>query len=444
MATSSSSNLPHDILVAILTQLKEISETNQYLTSCCLVNYHWYEAATPILYGNIALKEDNLVRFCGHLEASKYGAYVHSLTISLSPGEDLDTIAELVPLISQFKKFRSFSIRINTKWLSSRYDMFIVSHTVLVRLVDALPSSCTNLELDTFGFDARKEGEQVHLCDSLRKILPRMEHVRLRLRTCEALFADPSIPDSFIRLPNIKTFIYNCYRQPAPGRPWGMPLPTCRCTDNSPITHSDSDLLWYTVTANIEKLVSATDAVPEDAKIYVFMTTDRNDNDRSLWQAHIRADMQSQSNIALPSRTFWFHTMTNQPSIVRLLDGSELVTFPSIIEAVAEGQLWRNVVGGARLPSAVLADRRADRASFAVGCVEMELRLRTSQQWKETAPDRSTLHWNNEKLTGVKLLSAEERKGKDEYLVLRQIREITPQGWRRVPYMNDVLKRIEG
>lgn len=138
---------------------------------------------------------------------------------------------------------------------------------------------------DTFGFDAREEGEQTHLCDSLRKILPRMQHVRLRLRTCEALFFDLSTPDNLIRLPNIKTLMYNCSRPP------GTPLPTCRCANNSPITHAHPDLLWHTVITSLEKLVSRLGAVPKSAKVYAFMTTDRNDNHRSIWQAHIRADM---------------------------------------------------------------------------------------------------------------------------------------------------------
>jgi hypothetical protein len=431
MATSSFSNLPNDILAAVLTQLKLISETDQNLTSCSLVNRCWYEATTPILYGNIALKQDNLSRFNEHLQASKYGACVHSLTISLQPYEDLEPIAQLVPLLSQFKNIRSFSF-----WLSKGYHDTIPQIN-LVRLVDALPISCTSLELDTFGFDAREVEEQTHLCDSLRKILPRMQHVRLRLRTCEALFADPSTPDSLIRLPDIKTFIYNCSRPP------GTPLPTCRCTDNSPITHANPDLLWHTVTTSLEKIVSTPDAVPKEAKVYAFMTTDRDDNDRSLWQAHIRADMQSQSSLALPHRSVWMEAMVRGSWVIRLPDDSELMTIPANIEAIAEGQLWHEVVGGVRLPAAVLADLRAGKASFAVGCVENELALlKTSQQWREDNPGKSTSHWYNEKLTGVRLLCAEEREGKEEYLLLRPIWEATPQGLERVG-INDVLEKVK-
>jgi hypothetical protein len=102
------------------------------------------------------------------------------------------------------------------------------------------------------------------------------------------------------------------------------------------------------------------------------------------------------------------------------------------------------VIGGARLPAAVLADERDGKPSFAVGCAKKELGLlKTSQRWREGNPRKGTSIWSNERRTGVKLLCAEERKGKNDYLALRLIREITPQGWKRVG-MNDVLEEIQG
>jgi hypothetical protein len=324
MATSPFSNAPDEILIAVLTQLKRSSETNQNLTSCCLVNRRWYGATAPILYGNVALDQDSLIRFCEHFEVSKYGAYVHSLTVSLQPYDDFAPTAPLVPFLFQLENLRSFSFQFRRGFYNT------VPQLALVRLVDALPISCTNLELDTFGYEAREAGEQTHLCDSLRKILPRLQHVRLRLRTCEALFADPSAPENLVRLPNIRTFIYNCSRPP------GMPLSTCRCTDNSTITHAHHDLLWHTVTTGLEKLVSTPDSVPSDVKIYAFMTTDWDDNDRSLWQAHIRADMQSKSSLALPYRSIWMESMIRGSCVIRLPDDSELMSIPANIETIAK------------------------------------------------------------------------------------------------------------
>jgi hypothetical protein len=57
-------------------------------------------------------------------------------------------------------------------------------------------------------------------------------------------------------------------------------------------------------------------------------------------------------------------------------------------------------------------------------------------------PKKGYIAWSNEKRAGVKLLYAEERKGKDDYIALRPIREMTGQGWERVG-INDVLEEIE-
>ena len=45
-------------------------------------------------------------------------------------------------------------------------------------------------------------------------------------------------------------------------------------------------------------------------------------------------------------------------------------------------------------------------------------------------------------MMGLKLLEAEQRCGVEEYLELKPIQEMTPEGWRRVG-MNDALERIE-
>ncbi|KAE8828331.1 hypothetical protein PTNB73_06788 [Pyrenophora teres f. teres] len=430
MSTSSFPNLPDDVLFDILTQLKGVSDTTQDLTSCSLVSRGWREGVTSLLYGNIALTHNNLIRFCKHLNVGRYAAYIHSITISLQPDGNIEQVLQLAPLLPHFSNLRSFSF-----WLGKGYHS-IVPHSTLVQLVDALPPSCANLELDTFGSDARVEGDATHLCDSLRRIIPRMYHVRLRVRSCEMIFTDPSTSDQMIRLPYLKSFIYNC------ARPSGTPLPTCRYPYLSPITHRHPEFLWNTVTNNLQNLVATPNAVPPEAQVYAFTTTDRNDNDLSLWQAHIRANMRAQTSLALPHRAVWMEAMIRGSYVLRLHDGTEVMSVPGNIQAIAEGQMWREVRGGARLPAAVLADARAGKASFAVGCTENPLAyLKTGTQWREENPRKKIRTWVNEEKVGIRLVGAEVRKGKDEYLSLEMVREITPEGWRRVG-MNDVLEEI--
>jgi hypothetical protein len=250
------------------------------------------------------------------------------------------------------------------------------------------------------------------------------------------LFTDPLTPGQTISLPHLKSFIYTCARPP------GTPLPTCRCPTPSPVTHDYHDLLWTDVTNSLQRLIATPNAVPTDAQVYAFATSDRNDNDLSLWQAHIRADMRAQTSLALPHRAVWIEAMIRGSWMLRLHDGTEIMSVPENIEAVAEGQLWREVRGGARLPAAVLADAHSGKASFAVGCEEKPLAyLKTSAQWREDNPRKKLRAWINEENLGIRLVGAEVRKGKDEYLLLEMVKEITPEGWRRVG-RNDELEEI--
>lgn len=425
MGPSFSLKLPYDILITVFTQLKRVSTTTQDLTSCSLVNHQWHEATTPILYGNIALKQHNVIRLCEHWKTSRYAACVQSLIISFQPYDYDEPLAQIAALLPFFKNLLSFSF-----WLGKGKYYHTISHTNLVLLLEALPISCTNLERDTFGFDVRERGG-AHLCDALRKIIPKMQHVRLRLRSCEALFTDPSTPGRFVQLPNLKTFMYNC------SRPLGTPLPTCCCEANYPISHDHTHLVWETVTASLTKMIAAQAAIRKDAKIYACMTTADRKNDITLWQAHIRADMRSRSSIALPYRDTRLVNMVCGSWMVRLSDSSELMTTPFNIEAIVEGQLWREVFGGARLPAAVLAEERVGKPSFAVGCVERKLALlKTDQQWRDENPVNTNSVWDRERRLGYSMLRAEERKGKgkgkDGYLSLRLIRESAPTEWQNV------------
>ncbi|KAI2488178.1 F-box domain containing protein [Pyrenophora tritici-repentis] len=263
-----------------------------------------------------------------------------------------------------------------------------------------------------------------------------MHHVRLRVESCEMLFIDHSTPDQTIRLPHLKSLIYTCARPPS------TPLLTCRGPYPSTRTHRHRELLWYAVTSNLQTLVATPNAVPTDAQVYAFTTIDSNHNDLSLWKAHIRADVRVQTSLALPHRAVWTEARIRASHVLRLQGGREVMSVPANIEATAEGQMGREVPGGARLPAAMLTDARVGKASFAVGCEEKPLEyLKTSTQWREENPGKKIRIWINEENMGIRLVGTEVRKGKDECLSLEMVREITPEGWRRV-VIHDVLEEI--
>ena len=427
MATSPPLQLPNDVVIEILTQLKRVSDTPQDLASCSRVNKAWHDATTPLLYGNVALNNANVFRFCDGRVKEQYAANIRSISVSVKPHFALEPVTQLASLLPHLTDLRSFSFRLAEPHLTK------ISHHYLAQLVEALPPSCTDFELDTCGGDVRS-ANCTHLCTSLRSILPRLRHVRLRLRSCEAVFADPST----LVLNKLKTLIYNCV--------FGRPIPVCHVYSlDRPYGYVGSPhLVWGTVTSGLVDLVNTPGAVPPDAKVYAFMTSGNNGSDRSLWRAHVLADIQERKSIAIPWRIVSRAIRIPGSCVMRLPDGSEVMSNPRGLEAVAEGQLWVECRGGTRLAREVVENAEKGRPSFAQGCVEKSIEyLKSSEEWKEEHQERGPPHWYNEKLTGVTLIRAVERSG-DDWLSFGLLREDTPAGSRRVNNgMNDVLERAE-
>lgn len=429
-------SLPNDILIQIIVQVKRSFNNYRQLLSCLLVNKRWYEITKPILYGNIAFNDSRLGLFVERLNLSQYSSHVRSITLRLGPGHDFplhEQVAQLTPLISRLDNLSSFSL-----WLHKDYDSAFLRST-LMNLINALPVSCTCLEIDTQANDDRPMKEPAHACDAIRFILPRMQHVRLQLGAiCKSLFMDPSKPDENITLPHIQTLVVNC------SQAHGYPPKLCGPDDHVPFNtyHGHPDVVWSTVTNGLECLVEKKGATPKDAKIYAVIASDHNYEDRSIWQAQIRADMLAKESWAFPQRSIWMEGMIPGSWLIRLENGRDLMSVLTNLEALAEGQPWRDVVGGARLPAAILEAERLGQPSFATGCVEAPLVTKTSQQWREDNPRKGHMLWQNERQTGMRLLEPENRVGKDKYLSLDQIREITPLGWQRVGSNNNTLEKI--
>ena len=65
--------------------------------------------------------------------------------------------------------------------------MFGLRVSVLARVPEALPSTCMALEIDIDGRDVHNT-ESKHLCPVIRAIIPRLHHLRLRLKyLCPAI-----------------------------------------------------------------------------------------------------------------------------------------------------------------------------------------------------------------------------------------------------------------
>lgn len=129
----------------------------------------------------------------------------------------------LPPIIASLTNLSTFSAYV----LPGAHSYWHFEPELLISIVEALPESCVNLELDLRGHNQisyPRSSSSPHLCDSLRHILPRMRQVRLVLSTtCSTLFEDGAQLASkdenesestsranFISLPRMETLLVSC------------------------------------------------------------------------------------------------------------------------------------------------------------------------------------------------------------------------------------------
>jgi len=86
--------------------------------------------------------------------------------------------------------------------LERRPNSISISRPLLAALVGNLPASCQSLEIDTNGadFGCKRSGlPPNHLCSAIRKILPQLSHIRLRLSVmCSSLFEKFVSPEEIV------------------------------------------------------------------------------------------------------------------------------------------------------------------------------------------------------------------------------------------------------
>ncbi|KAH6848397.1 hypothetical protein B0I37DRAFT_377526 [Chaetomium sp. MPI-CAGE-AT-0009] len=330
------------------------------------------------------------------------------------------TLIRLAAAIVRFNILCAFSLYVPPH--NSGHD-FEISQTAIASIVESLPQSCVTLEIDTAGLDHATTGfgAPIHLCETLRTVLPRMRHARLSLRTmCSSLFGTgAALPQNDaasynpITLLNMQALLVNCRRA------WAT-APICagaRDSVSAPTPARDS---WDSVTHGLQALAAEPGRVRPGASLCVMTSTPQDDSDRSRYITLIRADIASRTShafpVALVSRgpTAWLMRTGEEREVISP-DTAALV-------AVAEGQVgWATTRNELRLPMQVAVEW---------GLETRESPLDEGSVWRAANPRKMHLLWYNEKLTGETLLDGEIRV-RDSYLSREPLVERTPAGWQR-------------
>ncbi|KAH8651139.1 hypothetical protein BX600DRAFT_99964 [Xylariales sp. PMI_506] len=473
--------LPNEVLIQVFQQLRASTGETSSLVPVLRVCQAWHAlTAQYLLYHHVYIQPrqlDQLQRARGQdLEL------ITSMSLRVPqgyPGVDMDVllgkrdpivgIPIFFTLAPTLKNLTTFS------YTMEPHQNFLTRHE-LKCIIEALPETCTNFEIDSsmeqeHGVVGTPEATYHHLCDSIRAILPRMRHVRLRLHAmCGGLFGKhvhlEGGQKTFqpIALPRLETLVVNCRNGPG-SLTWdceaermydsgGMPVLT-----DSPYVSAGQGAAsssFMSITNALGALVAAGPSyISTSAKLLVVFSMVQPFN--NSWDSYsspehgtiASADIQTQTTTVLPWRACHrrpglyvpqgltpeeFREQNPQlhrpvPHAVRLLDGREVMVLGGELEAIAEGQRWKNVRGGGRMPSAVLkAEKFRSSAVGTLPTIEAdEPQLQSCSDWKKTCDlTHGAVVWDFiediENDSGVTVLQPELRVGGHEFLSFEPIR----------------------
>ena len=217
--------MPPETVIDILRRVRNSCMANELtqfagLLRCCR---YWYGLAKHILWTDIALSNDTIGLFLAVQNAPNH-TLVRSLTIRITPvlieedkeprednlrylrstfyhqnnvnnlcpgealGANIRKLATVLPYMTSLKMFSFLVERFID--VHGHYEDWDPDRDVR-GLLQNLPESCTAIEIDAVDLECKSRGSSsaVHLCTTVREIIPRMEHVRLSLGSpCESLF----------------------------------------------------------------------------------------------------------------------------------------------------------------------------------------------------------------------------------------------------------------
>jgi hypothetical protein len=350
-----------------------VSPHTTSLHDCLLVSRSWCHSARPLLCSNVVLSTpQGVTKFCRQFNFAHHGSLVKSLTFrslqrynvliapdnswnsrSVDPSELINLLASVVGRLSELRTF-SVLVSLNT------YGFHGLKPSALADLVDALPESCVNLEIEPRYYDRRTE-DTTHLCERLRHVLPRMQHFRLcSPHICSALLGDgPPLPvesENFwpISLPNIRTLVLNIEALADGSHEW-------RCVAVSgTLFHTSNRTARGSIIPALQQLVEC-GSYPSSAKLYVL---DHLDYGRSHFRISynmiLRVEMTTKTAWAVPFGSIVVAQPNNyRPHFVRTLDDRELIFSDGPAfqprESLTGWEDWKSLLGcGARLPASLV------------------------------------------------------------------------------------------
>ncbi|KAK2742941.1 hypothetical protein FQN57_005071 [Myotisia sp. PD_48] len=454
--------IPLEILQEIFAHVQYDSTGRKSLAHCALVCRSWSQQVIPLLYRHLVFNSRNIQNFYSDFNPD-YSPFVRSLTINLRDVTATDPVhsqiklyyedgiayreehiayrelslvesrilmglQKLSDIIPGFSSLTSFSFAAVVEGVS---DVDFDLEKSVIPLLDSLPECCVCLELDlelrvrsriSIGMPSIPR-HHIFCCDKLRLMLPRMEHVRLRVPTlCPALLGTGSMdvskeyPETYepISLPRLRTFVIVHYC-----------LASTRFHWTSFRQCYEIGLLFQAIPSlakAFEQLIANGGLQVPSAEIDICREIPApSNNDLSVHETYIRTDIVSRTSIAFPH-----YDIGTTAVLLRDDKGQEYISDGLEYRNFLEGEKWVDTLGGSRLPSAIF-----DVESSRFGLRKRHLNIKTSAWWENHSLDVDCPLLENEKLTGMQLLEGEKRVGVPDCLSDEPVSQKTPSGYVR-------------
>ncbi|KAJ9270597.1 hypothetical protein DTO212C5_3386 [Paecilomyces variotii] len=437
--------LPEEVLSYILQHVRQSSSPASFV-SCLVCCRTWHEVALREHYRDIVLGVSGLGLFLEKFPREK-GHLVKSFTITIDPSDfskDLEQAENYEEVVFH-----------NQNGLGNDMEMHVafgwLSRPLLGVVIKALPETCINLEIDTGGCDQDGPGSS-HLCEILAGVIPRLHHLRLRLRRmCPALFGadmpesgsgsdSDSSSDSDSGSAEEEGKKKSLVQSEPPSQYPFLETAMINCCADSYVctTFMGKRYGWTdyyinrpearTLIAEYLSQLDHSSSFPHIKRLWLLDLQREDSRCRSMYSAYNRRDIIRNKTWTIPYHPVKGHDDGSLLYLIRTPDNREVLAEKWAIESLAEGEMWKETLAGTKVPSALLIGQ--DDPAFE-GRVEKPLPTMSVAAYRSRTPHSTCCLWHNEEKTGTRLLSAIESDGVIEK---HQVVELTPPGWRRQVY----------
>jgi hypothetical protein len=366
--------IPSEILTQILFNVKSTSRLS--LKSYLLVDRRWRDIAAPLFYGTVVLSKNNVASFVRTCSIDCL-PLIYSLTVrinsltadgtadaswdeyhaaAVASSREVQELSRILPLMGNLATFSLF--------VEPRESFAILQRTItrrcIIRLLDSLPPSCIDIEIDTKSMECYEViglWDDGHLCEALCRVLPRARHVRIKIAAaCSALvgegpllhWSESGALAQFrpISMPSLESFVINANLTVKGDRA------ALACNAG---THD-----WYpdypqsALYRGLRQVAQKRGAVPSSTEVLMLVPCCIN-TDAKSWSGLACVRVSDETSLLTPflSGEHLGDPKTAKRCLVR--SGDEQISACQYfeLEQCAEGELWRDFEGGERLPAAV-------------------------------------------------------------------------------------------